>query len=818
MLAQLFRDLTIAARGLRREPTFASTAMLALTIGVATMTTTFSVADAELWKPLPYSHPDRLVVVYSRGSGERVPTDGIAGADLLDWRAAVPAFSDLAAAGRTTRRVLQLDTAESAVVNEVTANYFSTLGRQPIAGRAFGPEDARGSHAALLTDRAWRRLFAADPSVVGRQLLLDDQPIVVVGVVAADDTMGPDGDLYVPIDEASTPFLDRAYALTYQAIGRLQTGVDAGVARAQLQAVAARLAPGRPGDRTGHTMFVEDMQGHFTGYNWRPLYYFLSGAVVVLILSMVNVATLLLGRAVRRTREFALRGALGGGLGSLARQLFAEGAVIAVPAGAAGVLASAWALKLFTAQLPADFFARGSAIPVDFRVMLFTLAVSAITTIVFVMAPLLFARRLDLTAALAQGARGGVPVAEGRARSVLLTTQIALTVVLLFGAGIFLKSFVALTHVPLGFDPVNAVAVRATLSGPQYGTDDQIRRYAGDLVDAARATPGVREAAIATSSPLGSGPLIWFVPSDRPGLSAGDAPRAVLRTVSPSYFRTLATRIVRGREFSEADVASAPHVAIINEHLVREAFAGKDPIGQTIEILPGRSPWIRPGQVLVVGIAGDIKDVQVNSAGIGDVYLPFAQLPARAIELVARTTVPASTLVTTLRQRAAAVDRSIPITSATTFETRLSNALQADRFNLLLTTAFAAVAVLLAGIGVFGAVAYAVQARTREFGVRLAFGARPARLVGSALWQAGRIGLVGGAAGLGLTLALARLIGNALYLVPGEHNGLLYNVTTTDPAVFAGAFAAIVAVALAAGAAPARRAAGIDPVQALRAD
>ena len=372
---------------------------------------------------------------------------------------------------------------------------------------------------------------------------------------------------------------------------------------------------------------------------------------------------------------------------------------------------------------------------------------------------------------------------------------------------------------PLGFDPVNALAIRSTLSGPRYAADDQIRRYASDLIDRAAATPGVRDAAIASTSPLGSGPLIRFARADGPALSPSDAPGAIVRAVSPSYFRTLATRVIRGREFLATDVAGAPRVAIVNESLADQVFPGEDAVGKTINLLPARANWTnRPGPVVIVGVASRIKEVGINEIDFPDIYVPFAQMPAPAFELVARTNVPASTLLSTLRQRAASLDPAIPVTSATTFEARLADALQGDRFNLLLTSAFAAVAVLLASIGVFGAVAYAVQARTREFGVRLAFGALPSQLIVSALWQAGRIAVVGGAVGLGVTLILARLIGDALYLVPRSHNGLLYGVTTTDPMMLGCAFGGLVLVALLAGAVPARRVGAVDPVQALRAE
>jgi predicted permease len=820
LLDRLFLDSRYGLRSLRREPTFAITAIVTLALGVAMVTTTFSIADAELWKPLPYPHPEQLVAIASRGPGARAPIDPIAGADVLDWRAGAAALTELAGIGRSSRRVLQVAAAESMQVTEVTANYFTTLGRRAIAGRTFGAEDARQSQAAVLTDRAWRRLFASDPAVVGRQLLLDGQQIVIAGIVASDDSLGPDGDLYLPLDESSPAFLDRARPAAYGLIGRLRAGVTPDVAREQLQAVADRIAKTSADGRTGHAVSVTDLRTYFTFNNWRPLYFFLGGAVVVLLLSAVNVATLLLGRAVRRSREFALRGALGGNSRALARQLLVEGALVAVPAAALGMIATAWALRLFAAELPEDLLLHGSSIPVDRRVAFVALAVAATTTIAFALVPLFTTRRIVLASALGGGVRTGASVGEGRARLALLTVQIALTVVLLSGAGLFLRSFVALTRVPLGFDPANAVAVRVTLSGPRYATDDQLREYASALVAGSSAIPGVRDAAVASSSPLGSGPLIRIAVSGRPKPQVADAPRAIVRAVTPSYFRTLATRIVKGREFSNADVAGAPRVAIVNENLASQVFPGENPIGRAFEVLPGsRPPWTsRTGEAVIIGVASNIKEVGINEVDFADVYFPFAQVPAPGLELIARTNVPPASVVASIRQRAASIDPAIPVISTTTFDARLTGALQGDRFNLMLTISFAVVAALLAAIGIYGAVAYAMQARTREFGVRLAFGARPSSLVGAALWQSARIGLIGGAIGLLITLAIGPLLGNALYLVPGVHNGLLFGVTMSDPAMLAGAFVGVLIVALFAGAVPARRVARVDPLQALRAE
>ena len=564
-------------------------------------------------------------------------------------------------------------------------------------------------------------------------------------------------------------------------------------------------------------MYVEDLGERYAGYNWRPLYFFLGASLVILVLSAVNVATLLIGRAFRRTQEFALRGALGGGQGALARQLLVEGALLAAPGGAIGLLLAMWAVGFFTAHPPPEFLARGTRIPIDLRVAAFAFGVTALTTVLFVLMPLLVARRINLSGALGPGARTSRSAAEGRARMTLLMAQIALTVILLSGAGIFLRSFIALTNAPLGFDPDHVVAIRSTLSGPNYSDDEQIRGYVDTLLASARAVPGVRDAAISSSSPLGSGPLVYFNVADQPP-PTGAVPNGIIRAVTPDHFRTLSIRLVRGRSFTAADVAGAPRVAIVNEALVSRFFQGENPLGRAIDLVPGaRVPWTRrPGRLLVVGIASNIKEVEINEVQFAGIYVPIAQAPGPGIELVVRAGVPPDGLGTALRRAAAAVDPAIPVTSVSTFEQRVSDALQGDRFNLLLIAGFAAVAVLLAAIGVYGTIAYAVAARTREFGVRLALGARPSRLLGAALWQTIRLTVVGAAVGLAATLVLARVMGNALYLVPGKHNGLLYQVSTTDPLMLASAFAGIVVVALVAAAVPARRVARVDPVLALR--
>jgi predicted permease len=401
----------------------------------------------------------------------------------------------------------------------------------------------------------------------------------------------------------------------------------------------------------------------------------------------------------------------------------------------------------------------------------------------------------------------------------LLTAQLGLTVILLAGAGIFLKSFVALTHVPLGFDAASGWSMRVAPSGPQYATDDQVRAYAAALTAQAQAIPGVRDVAVATSSPLLSGPLVIATKSGTMDPAAPDSgTRAIWRAVSAGYFDTIGTRIIRGRGILPSDVAGAPAVAVVNEQFTRAAFGGGDPIGAYIDFTARHAAAVRGGTVLIVGVAADIKEVGLNETKISDVYVPFAQQPTRSFELIVRGSGGRDSMAKNLRAAAVSADPSVPVTGLSTLDARVGQALSRERFNLILVAGFAIVAVLVGAIGIYGAMAYAATARWREFGVRLALGASPYALLGTALWQAARLGLIGGALGVAGAIGLGFWIGNALYLVPGEHNGLLYNVTTTDPLALVGALGGIVLVALLAGALPARRVARIDPVRALRAD
>lgn len=816
-LERIWADIRYGTRALRREPSFAATALLTLTLGIFTTTTVFTIVDAELWKPLPFRDPEQLVAVRASRPGPNGETERISVPDFLDWRAQ-SALTDYAAQESSARRVLRRGVAESVLVQAVSANYFAVLDHVPRLGRGFDPAAGERARTAIVSDRGWQRLFHGAPDVIGQHLTLDGVEYTVAGVNAGQHLgFGPEPDLYVVLDPSAPAFRDRM-ARTVGVIGRVRSGSSVAQAQAELQALAARIADAHPEDHAGHRVELADLRRWSLGYNWRPLSFFLAAAAVVLVLSCLNVAGLLLARALRRQREFAIRGALGGGRRALARQLIVEGALLAVPSAAAAALLAAWVVRIVGTRLPEEYFYRGSPLALDGRILLVVTAIAAVTTLLLSLAPMFFARRLRLNVMLGQGARTGTSPRQVRTRNALLIAQLTLTLVLVTAAGLFVQSFTRLLDVPLGFDPKGRLSAWMALSGSRYAGDPPVRLFAEQVLERVRAIPGVETAAVDSSSPLASGPVVRLTAAGQPGSQPGTEERAILRSVSPEYFRTLGMRLAAGRAFSPADTDGAPRVGIVNEHLAARLFPGRNAVGQRIDLVPGaRAPWTRrPGLVVIVGVVPNIKDVGLNEAEFGNLYLPFAQAPSPGVEVLAKTTLPPGPIVESIRRAVAEVDPGLPVTRIQMLESRVDAALSGDRFNLMLIGTFALIGIVLATVGIYGAMACAVRERTREFGVRLALGQPPRALVRSTLWQSARLGLAGSALGLVLVFVIARMLGNALYLVRGSHNGVLYGVTTTDPAAIAAAAIALVSIATLAGVFPAREATRVDPLIALR--
>ena len=497
-----------------------------------------------------------------------------------------------------------------------------------------------------------------------------------------------------------------------------------------------------------------------------------------------------------------------------------EGSLLAVPGAAIGLVLTNWAVKAVSTWLPPDYVGRGGQFEIDVRVVVFAIAAAGLTAIVFGLAPAFVATRRDLSAMLAQGGRniGGSP-AERRTRHGLVVAEVTLALVLLFGAGLFLNSFIRLTRMPLGFDPHDRLTMRIAVTGARYADPRQVVAFSERLVEEVRAVPGVRDTAVGSSVPLDRGSSSrQFTVAGRPRPVAGEEPHAIVRTISPEYFRTLGVRLVAGRNFTTQDVDGAPGVALINEHLARRFFAGGNPVGQELVLLRRGTSWVRSGSVQIAGVVSNVKDVGLNEIDFNNIYLPFAQSPAPSIQLIVRTVVPPEGVADSVRRVVLAADPNLPVIAITTMAQRADDALRSDRFHLLLIGTFAALAIGLASVGIFGVMAYAIEQRTQEFGVRLALGARRASILALALGQSARLGLAGTTLGLGLSLVLSRLLGDAVYLVQGKHEGLLYGVSTTDPLTLLCAGAGLVGVAALAGLIPARRATRVDPIVALRCD
>ena len=820
-LERLWQDVRYGARGVRQQPMFAGTAVISLAVGIAATTTVFSVVESELWKPLPFPDVHRLVAVYTTAPGPKIAADPVAAPDYLDWQAQSQSFEELAAMGNPSRRVLRgRGVPEFVRTRPVTSNFFTTLQLAPVIGRPFGPEDAKAGRAVVLSDGCWQRLFGADPDVLGRSVVVDDLLYTVVGVMGRDARLvfTSDPDMFALIDFASATSRDRNRR-ELSVIGRVKPGVTRPAAETELRTIATRLALDYPASHAGRGVMIENMSASSAGYNWRPLYFFLGAAVFVLLLSCANVANLLLARALRRQREFAVRAALGGGFPALMRQLLVEGALLAIPGTAAGLLLAVWAVDVFSTSVPGDYLARGGHIQIDAQVYTFALALCSLTTMVFGLAPAMFTP-VNLRSTLASGSRAVAGSRmQRRVRHALVVGEVTTAFVLVFGAGLFLNSFARLTRVPLGFEASDRFTMGITLTGGRYAHSRAILDFSNQLLERTRAIPGVATAALATSVPLDSGPVALFGVPGRPPRAAGEEDRAVARAVGPGYFTALAIPRLAGREFSDQDVDGSPRVVIINETLARRFFGGDNPVGRELTLLPGsRTAWLKAGTLQIVGVVSNIKDVGINEVDFSNLYLPFAQQPVTPLQLVVHASVPSAAVVDPVRHAVLAVDRDLPVLGVKTMAQRVNDALRGDRFHVLLIGMFALVAIVLASVGVYAAMAYAVQQRTAEFGLRLALGARRSAILALAFGQSMRLGLAGTILGLAVSLALARVMGDALYLVERVHNGLIYGVTTTDPLTLGCACAVLAGVAAVAGILPARRAMRVDPVVALKSE
>jgi putative ABC transport system permease protein len=802
-----------AFRALAKTPGYFALALAALALGVAAATILFSVTESVLWRPLPFADSERLTLLTSRNLKAASEGQAVSRADFRDWRARSHSFTALTAMSYgETHNLSNARLGERIHSKSASANFFETLGIAPALGRVFRPEEeGSASRVAVLTDGYWRSRFDASPTALGATVKLDGEPFTIVGVLPAGFHLEfvDDPDLFVPLDLSSAGANRPRSELAV--IGRLAPGIAVPAAAAEMHALARHVDAERP--RTGGvwTVNVENLRVAVTKFSNSVLLLFFGFAALVLAIACANVAALQLVRYAGRQREIAVRIALGANRRALLLEALAESAWIAIPGAIAGSLLAAWGVEGLRKLMPAGEFVRAGQIRMDPAALAFVLAISCAAMLLFALAPGFTAPNLDLNSALRGASKSlGANLRTRRRLDAAIAAEVALSFLLLFAAGLFASSHQSLLDVPLGFDPRHLLAVRVAPGGDRHMTPADSRAYYMRALHAASDLPGVREAAVAGALPLDFDSSVFFAAAGRTNRDS------LARVVSPGFFHVMTIPLVQGRAFTESDSETAQRVAIVNQNLARKVFGTESPVGKTITLEPGGSPSIPPGPVQIVGVAANIKELGLNEVVFSDIYLPFAQNPSRSMSLTVKTGVDPETLVPALRGQLRAADPEASIYDAASMETRLDNGLQGNRFRLFLVSVFAALAVLLASAGVYGAIAFSVAQRTREFGLRMALGAQPGRILGLGVMRAVRLAGVGAACGLLAALGLGLVLKSALYLAPGKHSGMLFGVAIHDPKSFLFAGLVVFALAVTAALAPAIRAARIDPCVALR--
>jgi len=804
-------DLKYGLRVLARRPGFTLVAALTLALGIGATTAIFSVVNAVLLRPLPFADPDRLVVALHDGANPVSP------ADFADWRDQSQVLSDLTAVEIWGPYLAGPDRREQMGAVRATAGLFDMLGTAPLLGRTFqaGEDRPGAAPVVVLSHGLWQRRFGGDTGIVGQRLALDGVSYEVIGVMPPEFQFplfwAMKAEMWGPLALADRTGARASRSL--RVFGRLKPGVTLGQAQAEMGAIARRLAEAYPRTNAGLGVTVLPLHQKVVG-GVRPLLLVLLGAVgCVLLISCVNVANLLLVRASGRNREMAVRQALGASRLRLARQMLTESLLLSGLGGAAGLALAFWATQALTANLPAETLPRQQAIGLDGRALAFTTLMALLTGLVFGLAPALQAGRADLNSGLKEGGRDAAGGGRARrVRSLLVVAEVALALVLLIGAGLMIRSFAQLQRVDPGFDPSNLLTMTVSVTGSQHAEGPRRAAFFGELLDRVRALPGAESASAINHLPLGGD--VWgtrFTIEGRPAPAPGEVPGATFRVTRPDYFRVMRIPLRAGRDFTEQDDERAPGVAIVNETLARLHWPGEDALGRRIKL---GSPEADGRWLTVVGVAKDVKQAEWAAAPRAELYQPYLQAaeylrrPAPHVSyltLVVRAAGDPMRLAPAVEREVRALDKDAPVAEVATMESVIARKMWQPRLSMFLLGSFAALAVALAAVGIYGVMSYAVAQRTHELGLRMALGAEPRRVLRLVLAQGLKLALAGVGLGLLSAYALTRVMGS-----------LLYGVSATDPVTFAGVAVLLALVALLACYVPALRATRVDPLVALR--
>jgi predicted permease len=812
----LLQDLRYGARMLMKKPGFTFIAVITLALGIGATTAIFSVINGVLLRPLDYQEPQQIVTLLAKGRWPVSP------ANFLDMRAASHSFVQMAAAEAWGGTLASQDNPEEVAGLRMGDGLFQLLGVQPLMGRSLESEDFQPGrdHVLVLSHKLWQRAFGGDPGIVGQSLTLSGESYTVVGVMPPQFQFPPfwstRAEMWAPLDLRNRASVRNGSSL--RVFARLKPGVSLAAAQAEISAINAQLAQTYPEENAGLNLRVDPLNDKVVG-NVRPALLILSGAVgFVLLIACANVACLLLARAAGRQKEFAVRVALGASRRRVVRQLLTESLLLSLCGAAVGMLLAVWGVDLLKALLAGNSTSfsvrlpRLSEIKIDGVVFGFTLAVTIATGMLFGLAPALGASKPDLNEALKEGGRSATG-GRRRLRESLVVAELALALVMLVGAGLLMNSFLKLQAVDPGFTPRNLLTMTVSLAGaPQYAGATREAFYRR-LTEQLAALPGVETASAINHLPLAGD--VWgraLTIEGRPLPPPGERDGATWRVSRPDYFRTMGIPLIAGRDFEQRDTADTPGVVILNEAAARRYWPDADPIGKRVTLDDPGSP--SPRWLTVVGVAKNVKQESWTSEPLNEVYMPFQQSAGfyantarqfTSMTVVVRTTVEPGSLAAAAQATVRAIDPSLPVSNVVSMEQVIADALWQPRFNLQLIGVFAGVALLLAGVGLYGVMSYSVAQRTQEVGLRMALGAQSRDVIKLIVGQGMKLVLLGMTLGLVAAAALTRVM-----------TGLLFGVSATDPATFAIVSLILAGVAVGACFVPARRATRVDPMVALR--
>ncbi|HEY4741731.1 MAG TPA: ABC transporter permease [Candidatus Acidoferrales bacterium] len=805
----LLQDITYAYRTLRKAPFYALIAIATLALGIGANTAIFSYVNAWLIKPLPYPQADRLIVLLSHDTKQGWTGQSVTStADFLDYQKQDTAFEQFASWTAWYFNLTSDGAPERVSGGMVSWNFFQTLGVKPMLGRVFLPEESQpaSSHVAILSRGLWQSRYAGDPQIVGRTIKLQGESYTVVGVMPASFQFPLMGiaNIWTPIALDDKQQSDRNMSW-FSAFGRLKPGVTKAQAAAEISGIAKRLETLYPRTNTNVTTLLSPMPyeiGKEEGTQQIMILFWIVG--LVLLIACANVANLMLARAARRTKEFAVRSALGASRIRLARQLLTESLVLFIAGGAGGVLFAIWGVHWIAEAIPGrirGYLVNYGRVDVDFTTLLYTLGIALLCGIVFGLFPAFESTGLDVNGALKESANqvtGSKRAA--RVRRAFVAGEIALAVVVLISTAMLVESFIHLVYGPLGFQPANVMTAQLVIPKSKYSSDVQIRNFYGQVMARVHALPGVVSAGLSEFVPFGESSTTMLIHvADRPPALPGEEIGALYSEVSPDYFPTMQIPLIRGRSFTSSDGEGAPNVILINETLMRQQFATEDPIGKQMEFSEKHT------LATIIGVVGDVKMYSTSDHPRREIYVPAAQFPSPYMTIVARTGGPAPELPSAIRNAVWSVDSEQPVSLVQPYDDTISEQNTGNRILTQLAGFFGVLAMLLGALGIYGVMAYTVEQRTHEMGIRMALGASPGDVTRIVLGQGMKLAVIGVV--IGMIVAAAATRGMV---------SVLYRVKAGDPVMFLAVAAFFTLVALAACYIPARRAMRVDPMVALR--